>query len=80
MKWLTCKFPLQHPYIIQQAGSENTWTQYVEVVIMIYHKILETNVQGNKKQLEGRIDNQVLGVKQLKITTRLPTADKQNQP
>lgn len=47
---------------------------------MIYHKILETNLQGNKKQLEGIIDNQVLGVKQLKITTRLQTADKQNQP
>ena len=52
----------------------------IEVVIMIYHKILETNLQGNKKQLEGRIDNQILGVKQFKITTRLPTADKQNQP
>lgn len=47
---------------------------------MIYHKILETNLQGNKKQLEGRIDNQILGVKQFKITTRLQTADKQNQP
>ena len=47
---------------------------------MIYHKILETNLQGNKKQLEGRIDNQILGVKQFKITTSWQTADKQNQP
>ena len=52
----------------------------LNIYITIYHKILETNLQGNKKQLEGRIDNQILGVKQLKITTRLPTADKQNQP
>ena len=44
---------------------------------MIYHKILETNLQGNKKQLEGRIDNQILGVKQFKITNSWQTADKQ---
>ena len=71
------------PYNIHTLSSKQVMRipeLNIEVVIMIYHKILETNLQGNKKQLEGRIDNQVLGVKQLKITTRLPTADKQNQP
>ena len=71
------------PYNIHTLSSKQVMRipeLNIEVVIMIYHKILETNLQGNKKQLEGIIDNQVLGVKQLKITTRLQTADKQNQP
>ena len=35
----------------------------VEVVILIYHKIVATNLQENVYQLEGRINNQILGVK-----------------
>lgn len=35
----------------------------VEVDILIYHQILGTNLQGNELKIEGRIDNQILGVK-----------------
>ena len=35
MKWLTCNFSLQQPYIIQQTGDENTQTYQVEVAILI---------------------------------------------
>ena len=69
------------PYNIHTLSSKQVMRiPELNIYITIYHKILETNLQGNKKQLEGIIDNQVLGVKQLKITTRLQTADKQNQP
>ena len=69
------------PYNIHTLSSKQVMRiPELNIYITIYHKILETNLQGNKKQLEGRIDNQILGVKQFKITTRLPTADKQNQP
>ena len=61
---LTCNFSLQYPYIIQQIGNENAQTNQVEV-ILIYHQILVTNLQGNVLQLEGRINNQILGVKEL---------------
>ena len=37
----------------------------VEVDILIYHQILGTNLQGNELKIEGRIDNQILGVKGL---------------
>ena len=37
----------------------------VEVVTLIYHQILITNTQGNELKLEGRINNQILGVKGL---------------
>ena len=33
--WLTFKFFLPYPYIIQQTGNENTKTHQVEVVILI---------------------------------------------
>ena len=33
---------------------------------MIEHQILETNLQGNVQQLEGRINNQILGIKKVK--------------
>ena len=29
----------------------------VEVIILIYHQILVTNLQGNELKLEGRINN-----------------------
>ena len=34
-KWLTCKFSLQYPYIIQQTSDENNQAYQVEVVILI---------------------------------------------
>ena len=34
-KWLPCNFSLQHPYIIQQTGNENTQTYQVKVLILI---------------------------------------------
>ena len=37
----------------------------VEVVILIYHQILVTNLQRNQLKQEGRISNQILGVKGL---------------
>ena len=45
-------------------------TYEVEVVISILHKILLTNLQGYVSQLEGRIDNQILGVKELTRRTQ----------
>ena len=45
-------------------GDENTQTYQVQVAILIQHQILVTNLQ----QLEGRINNQILGVKGLKET------------
>ena len=33
----------------------------VEVVILIYHQIFLTNLQGNELKLEERINNQMLG-------------------
>ena len=41
----------------------------IEVVILIYHQILITNSQGNELKLEGRINNQILGVKRLRSNT-----------
>ena len=34
-KWLTSKFSLQYPYIIQETGNENTQTYQGEVVVLI---------------------------------------------
>ena len=34
----------------------------LELVILIWHQILITNLQRNVKQLEGSIENQTLGV------------------
>ena len=38
----------------------------VKVVILILHQILATNLQENVQQLEGRINNQILGGKGLR--------------
>ena len=32
---------------MEQTGNKNTQTFRVEVIILIYHKILITNLQGN---------------------------------
>ena len=37
----------------------NIQTYQVGVVILIEHQILVTNIHGNVKQLEGRINNQI---------------------
>ena len=58
-------FSLQYPCTIQQTGNENTQMHQVEVVILIQLQILVTNLQGNVSQQEGRINNQILGVKGL---------------
>ena len=34
------------PYIIQQTADENIQTYQVEVVVLIWHQILMTNLQG----------------------------------
>ena len=33
---------------------------------MVYHQIIVTSLQGNVKQLDGRINNQIMGVKGFK--------------
>ena len=65
-KWLACNFSLQYPHIILYKGNENIQTNRVEVVILIQHQILVTaDLQGDVLQLEGRINNQILGLKGL---------------
>ena len=54
---------ISYPYFIQQIGNENTQTYQVEVLILIWHQVLITNLQGNLYQLEGRINSQILRVK-----------------
>ena len=44
-------------------SNENTQTYQVEVVVLIKHQILVTNLQGSLQQLEGRINDQTLGFK-----------------
>ena len=44
-------------------SNENTQTYQVEVVVLIKHQILVTNLQGCLHQLEGRINDQTLGFK-----------------
>ena len=36
-------------------------------VILIYHQILPTNLPWNELKLEGRINNQILGIKGLTL-------------
>ena len=59
-----CNLSLQYPHTIHQTGDEDIQNS-VEVVILIQHQILAItgNLQGNVTQLEGVINNQVLGVK-----------------
>ena len=63
--WLACNFSLQYPNIILHTGNENTQTNRVQVLILIQHQILVINLQGDVLQLEGRINNQILGLKGL---------------
>ena len=63
-----CNLSLQYPHTIHQTRDEDIQNN-VEVVILIQHQILAItgNLQGNVKQLEGIINNQVLGVKGLNL-------------
>ena len=63
-----CNLSLQYPHTIHQTGDEDIQNN-VEVVILIQHQILPItgNLPGNVKQLEGIINNQVLGVKGLNL-------------
>ena len=63
-----CNLSLQYPHTIHQTGDEDIQNN-IEVVILIQHQILAItgNLQGNVKQLEGIINNQVLGVKGLNL-------------
>ena len=63
-----CNLSLQYPHTIHQTGDEDIQNN-VEVVILIQHQILAItgNLPGNVKQLEGIINNQVLGVKGLNL-------------
>ena len=70
-KWLACNFSLQYPNIILYTGNENIQTNRVEVLIVIQHQILVINLQRDVLQLEGRINNQILGLKGL-IPVLLP--------
>ena len=63
-RWLACNLSLWYPHLIQQTGHKKTKTYQVEVVILI-QQILVTNLQRNREQLEGRINNQILVVKWL---------------
>ena len=66
-RWLTCKFSLKYPHIIQQTSSEITQTYQVQDFILIAPQILKINLQGNVWQLEERINNQILGVEGLLV-------------
>ena len=54
-KWLTCSFPLEYPYIIQQTGNENIQTYQVKVFILVWHQILATTPQGNVISYSGEL-------------------------
>ena len=63
-----CNLSLQYPHTIHQTGDEDIQNN-VNVMILIQHQILAItgNLHGNVKQLEGIINNQVLGVKGLNL-------------
>lgn len=42
---------------------ENTQTCSVEVIILIYHQILQTSLKGKVLQLEERTNNQIRELK-----------------
>ena len=70
-KCLRSNFSLSHLYIMQQKDNENSQTYQIEVFVMIQHNVLRTNSQGNVLQFEGRINNQILGVKGLNLYLQL---------
>ena len=63
-----CNFSLKYLDINLHTGNENTQTNQVEV-FLIQHQILITNLQEDVLQLEGRINNHILGLKGLRAST-----------
>lgn len=55
---------------MQQMGNEKTQTYQEKVFIFIQHQLPVTSLQGKVWQLEGRIDNQVLGVTSIAFNAR----------
>ena len=53
-------------HVIQKTCNENAQTYWVEVVILIEHQTLLTDLQGKVYLMEGRINIQILGVKGLR--------------
>ena len=57
------------PYNIHTLSSKQVMRilkfREIEVVILICLQILVTNLQANDLKLEGRINNQILGVKRV---------------
>lgn len=49
--------------IIRQTGNDNTLTYQVEVIVVIWLLFPVANLLENVQQLEGRLNNQILGVK-----------------
>ena len=45
-KWLTCNFSLRYLYVFWKMVNKNTQTYQEEVLILILHQILVTNLQG----------------------------------
>ena len=74
------KLFLKYPYIIQQTRDENIQTYQVEAALLIWHQVLITDLQGNMLQLEGRIYNQVLGVRELRVAKINTPANVDLQP
>ena len=56
-----CNFSLKYLDFNLHTGNENTQTNQVEV-FLIHHQILITNLQEDVLQLEGRINNHILGL------------------
>ena len=52
-------------HVIQKTGYENAQTYWVEVVILIEHQTLLTDLQGKVYSMEARINIQILGVEGL---------------
>ena len=74
------KLFLKYPYIIQQTRDENIQTYQVEAALLIWHQVLITDLQGNMLQLEGRIYNQVSGVRELRVAKINTAANDDLQP
>ena len=62
-KWFPCNFFPWYSAIIQQTDYEHFQAYQVEIVILIWHQILLTNLNRSVWQQEERIDHQILGDK-----------------
>ena len=56
---------------MQQTGNQNTQTLQAKVVILIYLKILITNLlQGNLQQVKRRVNSHILGLCGLRVSDK----------